>query len=181
LAPQDLPLKVYRSTRQLLVDVESALAASRPSFHRSPLDEVIDLLCRGRHYPWVGIFLSAGENLPQHLLGAGGDLPGQVALAETRSKILVSMRLASRQLGVLSVESDHENAFGAEDRVLLEGVADALARFLAGRGKYLARKARQPDVGAGVPPVLRSEGANDSAGSRPSLGHAGLERNVAVG
>jgi hypothetical protein len=53
------------------------------------------------------------------------------------------MKLASRELGVLSVESNHENAFGVEDRVLLEGVADALARFLAGRGKYLARKARQ--------------------------------------
>jgi hypothetical protein len=43
---------------------------------------------------------------------------------------------------VLSVESDHENAFGAEDQVLLEAVADALARFLAGRGKYLVRRAR---------------------------------------
>ena len=136
-------MKVFRSTRQLLADVERTLAANRPSFSHSPLEDVIELLCRGRHYPWVGIFLAAGENLPQHLLGAGGDLPGQVALAETRSKILISMKLASRELGVLSVESNHENAFGAEDRVLLEGVADVLARFLAGRGKYLARKARQ--------------------------------------
>ena len=40
------------------------------------------------------------------------------------------------------MESDHENAFGVDDRVLLEGVADAVARFLVGRGKYLARKAR---------------------------------------
>ena len=52
------------------------------------------------------------------------------------------MKLASRELGVLSVESDRENAFGMEDRVLLEGVADVLARFLVNRGKYLARKAR---------------------------------------
>ena len=65
-----------------------------------------------------------------------------MALPETRSKILISIKLASRELGVLSVESDREGAFGAEDRVLLEGVADSLARFLAGRGKYLARKAR---------------------------------------
>ncbi len=65
-------MKVYRSTRQLLVDVERTLAANRPSFSHSPLDDVIELLCRGRHYPWVGIFLAAGENLPQHLLGAGG-------------------------------------------------------------------------------------------------------------
>jgi hypothetical protein len=52
------------------------------------------------------------------------------------------MKLASRELGVFGVEGDHENAFGVEDRVLLEGVADAVARFLVGRGKYLARKAR---------------------------------------
>ena len=63
-------------------------------------------------------------------------------LPETRSKVLISMRLASRELGVLSVESDRENAFSTEDRVLLESVAGAIARFLSGRGKYLARKAR---------------------------------------
>ena len=83
-----------------------------------------------------------------------------MALAETRSKILISMKLASRELGVLSVESDREGAFGAEDRVLLEGVADSLARFLTGRGKYLARKARTDasgNVGASVPLVLRHD------------------------
>ena len=176
-------MKVYRSTRQLLADVERALAASRPSFHHSPLEQVIDLLCRGRHYSWVGVFLATGENSPQQLLGAGGDLPGQVALAETRSKILISMKLASREPGVLSVESDHENAFGTEDRVLLEGVADALARFLAGRGKYLARRTRQlaaSDVGAGALPVLRGGTANDSAVSRPSRGHAGPQKKIAA-
>jgi len=103
---------------------------------------VIDLLCRGRHYAWVGIFLAVAGGAPQQTLGAGRDAPGELALPETRSKILISIKLASRELGVLSVESDREAAFGAEDRVLLEGVADSLARFLAGRGKYLARKAR---------------------------------------
>jgi hypothetical protein len=156
-------LKVYRPTFRLLADVEGVLASTRPSFVNSPLEEVVDLLCRGRHYAWVGIFLASGEDVPQHLLCGGADGPVQVGsaqsgpaqvgpaqvgpaevvLSETRSKILISLKLASRELGVLSVESDRENAFGAEDRVLLEGVADALARFLTGRGKYLARKARQ--------------------------------------
>jgi hypothetical protein len=135
-------LKVYRSTRQLLADGEGLLAASRPSVRHSPLEDVIDLLCRGRHYAWVGIFLAVGEGAARPSLGAGGDAPGEVTLPETRSKILISIRLASRELGVLSVESDRENAFGAGDRVLLEGVAGGLARFLAGRGKYLARRAR---------------------------------------
>jgi hypothetical protein len=135
-------LKVYRSTRQLLADVERLLAASRPSAHHSPLVDVIDLLCRGRHYVWVGIFLAVGESSSVPSLGAGGDVMSEVALPETRSKILISIKLASRELGAISAESDRERAFGVQDRVLLEGVAYALARFLTGRGRYLARKAR---------------------------------------
>jgi hypothetical protein len=135
-------LKVFRPTRQLLADVERLLADNRPSTHHSPLEDVIELLCRGRHYAWGGIFLADGGNVSLQSLGAGGDLPGEVALPETRSKILISMKLASQELGVLSVESDRENAFGMQDRVLLEAVADVLARFLVHRGKYLARKAR---------------------------------------
>jgi hypothetical protein len=135
-------LKVYRPTRQLLADVECLLAASQPSPHHSPLEDVIDLLCRGRHYAWVGIFLAVEQTASQQSLGAGGDPPAEVALPETRSKILISMKLASREIGVLSVESDRENGLGSEDRVLLERVADVLARFLIGPGKYLARKAR---------------------------------------
>ena len=104
-------MKVYRPTRQLLADVECLLAASQPSAHHSPLDDVIDLLCRGRHYAWAGIFLAVGENTPQQSVGAGGDAPVEVALPETRSKILISIKLASRELGVLSVESDRENGF----------------------------------------------------------------------
>jgi hypothetical protein len=136
-------LKVYRSTRQLLADIEGILATSQPSFHHSPLEDVIELLCRRRHYAWAGIYLAVGGNGAQHSLSAGGDIPHHVELPEMHSKILISMKLASREVGVLSVESDHENAFGTEDRVLLENVADAVARFLVGRGKYLTRRARQ--------------------------------------
>jgi len=132
-------LKVYRPTRQLLADVECLLAANRPDAHSSPLEDVIDLLCRGRHYAWAGIFLAIADGATQPAMAGHLD---EVTLPETRSKILVTMKLASRELGVLSVESDRVNAFGAQDRVLLEAVADALARFLAGNGKYLVRRAR---------------------------------------
>ena len=135
-------MKVYRPTRQLLADVERTLATSRPSAHGSPLEDVIDLLCLGRHYAWVGVFLATGEKAPHQSLGAGSDVLSEVALPETHSKILISMKLSSREVGFLSVESNHENAFGPEDQVLLEAVANRLARFLAGRGRYLARKAR---------------------------------------
>jgi hypothetical protein len=62
---------------------------------------------------------------------------------ETKSEIVVPIKIASRTLGVIDVESDQANAFGSEDRVLLERVAQLLARFLTSKGKYLVRKARE--------------------------------------
>jgi hypothetical protein len=136
-------LRTYVSTHDLWAQAERILAASRPSFHHSPLDQVIELVSRGRHYAWIGIYLTVSANASKQLLRAGGNQPGVVASPEMRSKVLVSMRLAGRELGVLDVESDREDAFGGEERVFLENLAGSLARFLAGRGKYLARKARQ--------------------------------------
>jgi putative methionine-R-sulfoxide reductase with GAF domain len=136
-------LKTYRSPRELLAEIECLLAANQPSFHHSPLQDVVELLCRGRHYTWMGIYLAVGKNAPHQLLDSGRDPhPGRMEMPETRTKILVSMKLGGREVGVLDVESDRENAFGVEDRVLLENVAAKLARFLTGTGKYLARKAR---------------------------------------
>ena len=139
-------MKTYRSPRVLVAEIEKLLASSRPSFRDSPLDDVIELLCRSRHYTWAGIYVAVNDGGSQQLLGAGGnDEPANVELPETRSKILISIKLASQEFGILAVESDRENGFGPVDRVLLETVAQALARFLAGNGKYLTRKARQAD------------------------------------
>jgi len=136
-------LKRYRSRRGLLAAIERVLRANQPSFHRSPLDEVIELLCRGRHYSWVGIYLTTEGSPARQPLGAGGDPhPDAQALSGARSKILISMELGTRAVGVLSAESADENAFGVEDRVLLEKVAARLARFLAGPGQYIVRRAR---------------------------------------
>ena len=67
--------------------------------------------------------------------------PAHVAVPGTRKKVLVAMKIAGREIGFLNVESERENALGPEDRVLLESVADLLARFLTGPGKYLVLKA----------------------------------------
>ena len=142
-------MKSYRPTRELLAEIERMLAQNEPDFHHSPLDQVIELLTSGRHYTWVGIYLVAGENSKQQLLGSSVDQhPHQIAASATRSKILVSIKLAGRELGVLAVESDRDNAFDTEDRVLLEQVAYLLAGFLTGSGKYIARKARQSALSA---------------------------------
>jgi hypothetical protein len=135
-------VKVYRPARQVLADIECALHA-KPSPYQSPLEKVVDLLCRGRHYTWAGIYLAVSANFTRQLAGGRDPHPSQMAQPETRSKILISLGVAGHELGILDAESDRENAFGAEDRVLLESVANRLALFLTGPGKYLARKARQ--------------------------------------
>jgi len=136
-------LKRYRSARGLLAEIERVLRANRPSFQSSPLDEVIDLLCRGRHYSWLGIYLTSEGSASRQPLGAGGDPnPDEAALPGAGSKILVPMKLGTRSVGILSAESAGKDAFGAEDRMLLEKVATRLARFLAGPGQYIVRRAR---------------------------------------
>jgi hypothetical protein len=138
---RDLPLKYFRSNRQLLAEIQCVLRQSKASFRGSPIDDVIELLIAGRHYSWVGFYLLLG-GLGEQALATAGDHPEQMALAKTRSKVLMSVKAGGRELGVLSVETDRAN-FRPEDRVLLENVADTLARFLSGPGKYLVRKARQ--------------------------------------
>ena len=134
-------MRPYRSTRNLLADVKKVLADNRPSFHCSPLEEIAGLLCEGRHYSWVGIYLTLDEKSSSSLLEEALIKPNQVAVHGTRKKIVVAMRVGGRELGFLNVETDRDG-IGSEDRVLLDRVAGLLARFLAGpRGKYLVLKA----------------------------------------
>jgi putative methionine-R-sulfoxide reductase with GAF domain len=135
-------LKTYRSTRDLLTEIKKLLAENRPSFHHSPLEEIAGLLCEGRRYSWVGIYLTLDEKSSSALLEEALIKPNQMAMHGTRKKIVVAMRVGGRELGFLNVESDRESAFGSEERVLLDRVAGLLARFLAGpRGKYLVLRA----------------------------------------
>jgi len=49
---------------------------------------------------------------------------------ETKSEIVVPIMNGDRVLGEIDIDSDRPAAFGTEDRVLLERVAQALARFM---------------------------------------------------
>jgi putative methionine-R-sulfoxide reductase with GAF domain len=137
-------MRSYRSTRDLLADIEQALAENRPSFHHSPLEKVAGLLAEGRHYGWVGIYLTIEKQAATPLL-PNAVHPAQFEASGTRKKVIVSMKIAGREIGFLNVESNRENAFGGDERVLLERVAGLLAKFLTGPGKYLVRKAGQPE------------------------------------
>src|SRR5215470_13110990 len=135
---------MYRPANAILADLRRTLAA-KPSTYHSPLESVAGLLCEGRHYSWVGIYLTLDrKSVPALLQGASELHPHQIANPSTRKKIIVAMKIAGREVGTLNVESSHEDSFGSEDRVLLERVAGLLARFLTSSGKYLVRKAAKP-------------------------------------
>lgn len=136
-------MKPYLPARTILAEIEEALAENRPSFRNSPLEKVAELLADGRHYSWVGIYLTMDEKSAPALL-ENLVHPAQFAAAGTRKKVIVTMKIAGREVGFLNVESDRENAFGSEERVLLERVAGLLAKFLTGPGKYLVRRAAEP-------------------------------------
>ena len=136
-------MKTYLPTREVLSSIETLLSTNRPSFRHSPLEDVAELLTAGRHYSWVGIYLSLDKKSWSPLQEMGVH-PAHVAVAGTVKKIVVSIKIAGREIGFLNVESDREASFGADDRVLLERVAGLLARFLTGAGKYLVRRAAMP-------------------------------------
>lgn len=137
-------VKIYRPAKSILSDIQRTLAA-KPSIHHSPLGTVAGLLCEGRHYSWVGIYLTLDRKSAPALLQDASDLrQNQIAHPTTRKKIIVSMKIAGREVGTLNVESSLEDSFGSEDRVLIERVAGLLARFLTSTGKYLVRKAAKP-------------------------------------
>ena len=139
-------MKPYRSSPAILADIESLLSSNQPSFHHSPLEDIATLLVDGRHYSWVGIYLTVNGNSSSALAENSAAVhPGRVALRGTLKKIIVSIKIAGRELGFLSVETDRENALGSEDRVLLERVAGLLARFLSSKGKYLVRRVSKPE------------------------------------
>ena len=111
------------------------------------------MLIEGRHYSWVGVYLSVDDRHSPPLVEDGQALhPGQLAHPGTRKKIVISMKIAGREVGHLSVESEREYAFGGEERVLLEQVAGLLGRFLTGPGKYLvlARAQAENDASPGL-------------------------------
>jgi L-methionine (R)-S-oxide reductase len=172
-------VKRYQSAREVLAAVEKALAASKPGAQATPLGDVLDILYEGRHYFWIGIYLVVGREVrrqdfrgpvpPCHSFAFGKgnvgttgekgitkviadvaqDATYSMCFRETKSEIVVPIKIAGRTLGVIDAESDLANAFGAEDRILLERVAKLLAKFLTSKGKYIVRKAREADARAG--------------------------------
>lgn len=162
----------YRSAREVLADIQRAFDA-KPDPRHSPLEHTVELLYQHRGYFWIGIYLVLGDKVvrqafrgpvpPCHEFAFGkGNVgtTGQTGLVkvipdvtadptysmcfiETKSEIVVPIKIAGRTLGVIDVESDRLNAFGPADRVLLKTLAMKLARYLTSNGKWLVRRARE--------------------------------------
>jgi putative methionine-R-sulfoxide reductase with GAF domain len=172
-------------------------------FQVSPLVQVARLLQKGRKYFAVTIFLDAGGSwlrvasagpaprCAAMRLGEGNvgqaastgapkvvpDVscdPQYVAVfAETRSELIMPIKIGARVSGIIDVDSDRLNAFSSQDRVLLHKIATALARFLAARGKYLVMKARQ--AAHAIPAVLPKQPQAPGPPARAGVARAGVE------
>jgi hypothetical protein len=132
--------------RTVVEQVESALAR-KPRAGGSPLDAVCDALCDARRYSSVSIRVRVQEKMVG-LAHSGADS----VLA--KFMLLVPLRLAGRILGTL--EASRERDFGEQERVLLKQAALLISRFLATRGKYIVRKAREANATA--PPGSEARG-----------------------
>lgn len=167
----------------------------------APLSEVAKLLKGSRKYFAVTIYLSAGDRLVRaasagpasrcQSMRVGEGNVGEAArtraskivpdvsrdpqyvkvFPETRSELVMPIKIATRVIGVMDVESDRLGAFSYKDRVLLQKVATVLAKFLSGRGKYLVRKVREaaptiPKVSPKQPQAERQEPLLAAAGEK---------------
>jgi L-methionine (R)-S-oxide reductase len=109
------------------------------------------------HYSWVGIYVLEGDELVlgpylgkpsphtriplnRGICGAAASEKATIIVddvhsdarylacsLETRSEIVVPIMLGDTVLGEIDIDSDQVAVFGADDRVLLENVASALA------------------------------------------------------
>ena len=67
------------------------------------------------------------------------------ALAETRSEVVIPLKIEDRVLGVLDVQSDQSHGFHPNDLLILESLADTIARAVEGARLYsdVRRRAEQ--------------------------------------
>lgn len=196
----------YRSPHDLISSLKKLLVLNPRANADDVLEEVVEQLYEGRGYFWIGIYLAAGDKVirqcfrgpvpPCHsfALGVGNvGTTGQTGITkvipdvsadptysmcfiETKSELVQPIKIASRILGVIDVESDKLDAFSSQERTLIEQVAELLARYLTtDQGKLLSRKAREKSrsVKAETEPHKRPQSARPEL-SRAAAGEHGI-------
>ena len=164
-------MKTYLTPRNVVAQIKQLVAADKPSPRPpSALVRVLKLLREGRSYERAGIFLSInGREVPRAFSGP------QTAASQPGPELSVPIRIGNHALGSLRVQVAPGHVFGPEERVLLHEVAEVLAVYLSGKGKYLVRKARE---------ALRETTASsgETRGYQPASDKGGLEmRRAAAG
>ena len=149
---------------QAALDAVTAALASEQDTTRAMQTTVQLLAKHLTDYTWTGIYLLDGNELclgpfvgkpsPHTRIPLGRGICGAAATEkatiivddvnadprylacsiETRSEIVVPIMLNGEVLGELDIDSDKTAAFGDDDRVLLEQVAERLAPRLTNRG-----------------------------------------------
>jgi hypothetical protein len=164
-------LKTYRSPRVVISELKRLISADKPSPHPpSVLVRIAKLLCESRNYESTGIFLVVdGREVPRAFSGPGS------GTSRPDAELGVPIKIASRTLGCLRATAMPGHDLGAEDRVLLHNVAEMLARYLTGKGRYLSRKAREA--------VRESAAGSEIRGYQPSSDKSGAmeSRRAAAG
>jgi putative methionine-R-sulfoxide reductase with GAF domain len=161
LAPRTRPVPRGRTTLRNTTAAET------------PLQQAARRLQTGRNYLALTIYLnsghrtyrvaSSGPEFACQSMALGEALVGKAAQSgvptvvpdvshdsayrmvhpETRSELVMPIKIAGRVLGVLDVESERLDRFGYAERVLLKKAAGLLALFLTGKGKYLLTRLRE--------------------------------------
>ena len=132
-------MKTYRLPRKVVAEVKRLIATDKPSPRPpSALVRILKLLSESRHYERAGVFLMVGgREVPRAFGGA------QAAPGESRPELSVPIKIASHTLGSLRIQLAPGHGFSGEERVLLHEVAEIIALYLSGKGKYLVRKTRE--------------------------------------
>lgn len=159
--------------QQLLTAIGSAIAAS-PNAGSAMQQAVRLLKDAIPYYTWVGIYLRDGDELvlgpflgkpsPHTRIPLGSGICGAAATdkativvddvnadsrylacsIETRSEIVVPIMEEGEVLGEIDIDSDRRAAFTAEDRIEIEGAAEALSEFLHGGARRFDPAETQP-------------------------------------
>ena len=196
----------HRPAQDVLSSLKDLLVSKPAAAPAEVLDRTVDLLYEARGYFWIGIYLAAGDKVIRQCsrgpvpscdsfeLGKGNvgttgqtgvtkvvpdvskDPTYSMCFVDTRSESVVPIKIASRNLGVIDVESDRLDAFSRQERVLLEQAAELIARYLTtDKGKLLSRKAREQSGAEKSEPQPHKRPQS----ARPGAGRVGISRAAA--
>ncbi len=111
---------------------------------------------KGRKDNILGFEVEVGQGLIGEVASTGGRIVASDVradpryryierLPETRSEVVIPLKLEDRVLGVLDIQSDHINAFHPNDLMLLQALADNIARAVESTRLYndVQRRAEQ--------------------------------------